>query len=82
MKFVSTVSKKTKELISFFAGYRSSLSFEKLCENTSHIDAKLYATINFQLIILFLKANILLVNFIGKFHTYAAEHMISSSLSC
>ena len=37
----------TKKLVGFFVGNRSSTSFEKLCENTSHIDARFYATDKF-----------------------------------
>ena len=37
----------TKKLVGFFVGDRSSESFEKLCENISHIDVKFYATDKF-----------------------------------
>jgi len=37
----------TKKLVGFFVGDRSSESFEKLCANISHIDAKFYATDKF-----------------------------------
>ena len=43
----TAVNRVTKKLVGFFVGDRSSESFEKLCENISHIDAKFYATDKF-----------------------------------
>ena len=61
----------TKKLVGFFVGDRSSESFEKLCENISHIDAKFYATDRF------LAYDIIPPDkhLIGKSHTFTVERM-------
>ena len=41
------VNRVTRKFVDFFIGDRSSESFEKLCGNISHIDAKFYATDKF-----------------------------------
>ncbi len=41
------INRETKKLVGLFIGNRSSGSFEKLCENVSHIEAKFYATDKF-----------------------------------
>jgi len=40
----TAVNRKTKRLVGFYVGDRSSKSFENFCENVSHIDARFYAT--------------------------------------
>ena len=52
-------------------GDRSSESFEKLCENISHIDAKFYATDKFSVYNIIPEDK----HLIGKFHTYTVERM-------
>ena len=61
----------TKKLVGFFVGDRSSESFEKLCENISHIDTKFYATDKF------LAYDIIPPDkhLIGKSHTFTVERM-------
>ena len=45
----TAVNRKTKRLVGFHVGDRSSKSFENLCKNISHIDARFYATAIFSL---------------------------------
>ena len=52
-------------------GNRSSESFEKLCENISHIDARFYATDKFSAYNIIPKDK----HLIGKSHTYTVERM-------
>ena len=52
-------------------GNRSSESFEKLCENISHIDAKFYATDKFSVYNIIPEDK----HLIGKSHTYTVERM-------
>ena len=61
----------TKKLVGFFVGDRSSESFEKLCENISHIDVKLYATDKFSVYDI-IPSN---KHLIGKSNTYTVERM-------
>ena len=61
----------TKKLVGFFVGDRSSESFEKLCENISHIDAKFYATDKFSVYDI-IPSN---KHLIGKSNTYTVERM-------
>ena len=53
----TAANQATKKLVGFFVGVRSSKSFEKLCENISHIDARFYATDEFSAYV-FLATNI------------------------
>ena len=55
----------------FFVGDRSSTSFEKLCENVLHIDARFYATYKFSAYDIIPGDK----HLIGKSHTYTVEHM-------
>ena len=61
----------TKKLVGFFVGNRSSESFEKLCENISHIDSKFYATDKFSVYDI-IPSN---KHLIGKSNTYTVERM-------
>ncbi len=65
------VNRETKELVGFFVGDRSSESFEKLCENISHIKSKFYATDKFPVYDTTPPNKCLT----GKFHTYTVERM-------
>ena len=42
----TAVNRKTKKLVGYFVGDRISRSFEKFCENISHIDANFMLQIN------------------------------------
>ena len=61
----------TKKLVGFFVGDRSSESFEKLCENISHIDVQFYATDKFSVYDI-IPSN---KHLIGKSNTYTVERM-------
>ena len=61
----------TKKLVGFFVGDRSSKSFEKLCENISHIETKFYATDKFSVYDIIPTDK----HLIGKTHTYTVERM-------
>ncbi len=67
----TAVNIKTKKLVGFFVGDRSSEGFEKLCENISYIEDEFYATDKFPVY------NIISQNkhLIGKSHTYTVERM-------
>ena len=65
------MNRETKKLVGFFVGDRSSESFEKLCENVSHIEAKFYATDKFSAYNIIPKDK----HLIGKLHTYTVERM-------
>ena len=67
----TAVERKTKQLVGFFVGDRSSNSFEKLCENISHIDAKFYATDKYSVYDVIPKSK----HLVGKAHTYTVERM-------
>ena len=65
------MNRETKKLVGFHVGYRSSKSFENLCENISHIDARFYATDQYSVydIIPYHK------HLVGKKYTYTVEWM-------
>ena len=61
----------TKKFVGFFVGDRNSESFEKLCENISHIDAQFYDTDKFSVYDI-IPSN---KHLIGKSNTYTVERM-------
>ena len=67
----TAVNRVTKKLVGFFVGDRSSESFEKLCENISHINAQFYATDKFSVYDI-IPSN---KHLIGKSNTYTVERM-------
>jgi len=58
-------------LVWFHVGDRSSKSFENLCENISHIDARFYATDQYSVYDIIPRHKRL----VGKAHTYTVERM-------
>ena len=67
----TAVNRKTKRLVGFHVGDRSSKSFENLCENISHIDAKFYATDQYTAYDIIPDSK----HLVGKSHTYTVERM-------
>ena len=67
----TVVNRKTKKLVDFFSGERSSESLEKLCENISHIEAKFYATDKFPAYDIIPPDK----NLLEKSHTFTVERM-------
>ena len=67
----TAVNRKTKRLVGFHVGDRSSESFENLCENISHIDAEFYATDQYTAYDIIPRNRRL----VGKAHTYTVERM-------
>ena len=67
----TAVNRVTERLVGFFVSNRSSESFEKLCENISHIDAKFYVTDKFSVYDI-ISSN---KHLIGKSNTYTVERM-------
>ena len=65
------MNRETKKLVGFHVGDRSSKSFENLCKNISHIDARLYATDQYSVYDIIPKHKRL----VGKAHTYTVERM-------
>ena len=65
------MNRVTKKLVGFFVGDRSSESFEKLCENISHIDTKFYAADKFSVYDIIPNNK----HLIGKSNTYTVERM-------
>ena len=63
--------RKIKKLVGFHVGDRSSKSFENLCENISHIDARFYATDQYAVYDIIPRHKRL----VGKAHTYIVERM-------
>ena len=58
-------------MVGFYVGDRSSKSFENLCENISHIDARFYATDQYSVYDIIPRHKRL----VGKAHTYNVERM-------
>ena len=65
------MNRETKKLVGFHVGDRSSKSFENLCENISHIDAKFYATDQYSVYDIIPDRK----HLVGKAHTYTVEQM-------
>ena len=65
------MNRKTKRLVGFYVGDRISKSFENLCENISHIDARFYATDQYSVYDIIPRRKRL----VGKAHTYTVERM-------
>ena len=58
-------------MVGFYVGDRSSKSFQNLCENISHIDARFYATDKYSVYDIIPRHKRL----VGKAHTYTVERM-------
>ena len=67
----TAVNRKTKRLVGFYVGDRSSKIFENFCENISHIDARFYATDQYSVYNIIPRHKRL----VGKAHTYTVERM-------
>ena len=67
----TAVNRKTKRLVGFHVGDRSSKSFKNLCENIAHIDAKFCATDQYSVYDIIPRHKRL----VGKAHTYTVERM-------
>ena len=67
----TAVNRKTKRLVGFHVGDRSSESFENLCKNISHIDARYYAIDQYSVYDIIPKNK----HLVGKKYTYTVEHM-------
>ena len=70
--FWTAVNRKTKRLVGFYVGDRSSKSFENLCENISHIDVRFYASDQYSVYDIIHPRYKRLV---GKEHTCTVERM-------